>query len=86
MNVPNAPRCQVGNPQCRSQAAGFLTIGEERVAICEDDWIDIGMHDGEAGDPLAAWVEGNTSWQPLLPDLARAGITRRLAMYVGAPA
>lgn len=74
----NEPRCQVDkDPQCRNQAAGYMIVGEERLPICEDDWLDIfGPHD--APDPLAAHVIGGIGWEPLLPDPERAAIDRRL--------
>lgn len=73
--MSNAPRCQVGKPQCRNQAAGYLTVGGKRFAICEDDWLEMaGLMEWPAEDPLAAFKEAETSWEPLLPGLDRAVI------------
>lgn len=76
----NEPRCQVGEPQCRNQAAGTFIVGVHRWTVCEDDWLSIcdQVH-WEVSDPLAAFMDGDMGWEPLTPDPARAATDRRLA-------
>ena len=71
----------------RYALAGFMIVGDQRWAICEDDWLEIehdlvcraspGSHD--VPDPLAAHMDGDIGWEPLIPDPVRVAIDRRLA-------
>jgi hypothetical protein len=75
----NEPRCQMmhDDRQCRSQAAGYMIVGDQRWAVCEADWLDsCGPHEGP--DPLAPHMFGGFGWEPLVPDPVRAAVARRV--------
>lgn len=80
----NEPRCQImvtDDRQCRSQAAGFMVIGDKRWPICEDDWLEVEqplVMGRDVPDPLAAHMNGDWGWEPLIPDPVRVAIDRRL--------
>jgi hypothetical protein len=73
---PNAPRCDIGrDPRCRNQAAGWWVLPVGRIALCEDDKLDL----ADQGVSIGAH-----EWKPLHPDPVQFAIDRRLsAMAAG---
>lgn len=68
----NEPRCDMGRPRCRNQAAGFWRINDsgKRIALCDDDRQDI-------EDQGITLIPGE--WEPLHPDPVRVATADRLA-------